>query len=155
MSVYYSKIAAIYPDFPKEYKNWMSNNNNFLFSPVELNDRYNDYRKVIPLLETMKLKAVNYNELVEEILRMNPHPIVNPVVSPVVKVECRQVRVFAPQSRAAYGNAPQIHSFYQSIRGHVEKCGDKGCSEEDGAESTRYLVLSYSRHNACRGNGVQ
>jgi len=49
MSVYYSKIAAIYPEFPKEYKKWMSNNNTFLFSPVDLNDRYNEFRKVICL----------------------------------------------------------------------------------------------------------
>lgn len=90
MSVYYSKIAAIYPDFPKEYKNWMTNNNNFLFSPVELNDRYSDYRKVVPLLETVKLKAVNYNDLVEEILRMNPHPIVNPPVTTTVKGRVRK-----------------------------------------------------------------
>jgi len=47
MTAYYSKVAALHPEFPKAYKSWMSSEKStFIFSPIDLNDRYNKYRKV-------------------------------------------------------------------------------------------------------------
>ena len=47
MVSYYSKIAALHAEFPKEYGRWIqSKQSTFKFAPIELNARYNKYRKV-------------------------------------------------------------------------------------------------------------
>lgn len=74
MGVYYSKIASLHPEFPKEFKMWIENDKSaFVFSPIDLNDRYNKYRKVSPIKEENLINNIDYNEIVNDLLRMNPH----------------------------------------------------------------------------------
>jgi len=74
MGVYYSKIASIHPEFPKEFKIWIENDKSaFVFSPIDLNERYNNYRKVSPIKEEKLNTDTDYNEMVNDLLRMNPH----------------------------------------------------------------------------------
>lgn len=72
--MYYSRIASIHPEFPKEFKMWIENDKSaFIFSPIDLNDRYNKYRKVSPIKEEKLNIDTDYNEIVNDLLRMNPH----------------------------------------------------------------------------------
>eukprot|EP00826_Nyctotherus_ovalis_P030414 TRINITY_DN2428_c0_g1_i1.p2 TRINITY_DN2428_c0_g1~~TRINITY_DN2428_c0_g1_i1.p2 ORF type:complete len:261 (+),score=78.53 TRINITY_DN2428_c0_g1_i1:709-1491(+) len=74
MGVYYSKIASLHPEFPKEFKVWIQNDKSaFVFSPIDLNDRYSLYRKMSPVKEENLGNNIDYNEVVNDLLRMNPH----------------------------------------------------------------------------------
>ncbi len=47
MQVYYTKVVALHPDFPGQYRSWTGDEHNAVkFSPEEFNRQYNAFREV-------------------------------------------------------------------------------------------------------------